>query len=408
MGSGISEYTGEHLAAIERTVHIAHKLQLHGTLLEHDLLTTQRLAQSAQTYHTHQLIRLPRNRTETVNHSLTEFSHLLFTLQMVEFAVEQHSLRTTRHVGIREIGLQISLHGTVIHEVITREQFSFIHLLLIQVVELLVLQLGDSLGENLLISLITQVFHESTLFRTQQITSTTNIQVLHSQIKTATQVAEGFQCFQTATGFRSKTCLSRSYQIAESLLVATPYPTSHLMQVAQSESVGIIHDDGIGIGNIDSVLYDGSRKEQIIVVIDESHDDLLQFLRLHLSMPDSYAAVWHQFLDEHFQLGQFGDTVADEEHLTVTAHLKIDGIGNHRLVEGDDLGLDRITVRRRCTHDTHIAGSHQRELQGSRNRSSTHGKGIHIHLQLAKLFLGRYTKLLLLINDQQSQVVPLY
>jgi threonine synthase len=30
MGSGISEYTGEHLAAIERTVHIAHKLQLHG------------------------------------------------------------------------------------------------------------------------------------------------------------------------------------------------------------------------------------------------------------------------------------------------------------------------------------------------------------------------------------------
>ena len=56
------------------------------------------------------------------------------------------------------------------------------------------------------------------------------------------------------------------------------------MQVAQSESVGIIHDDGIGIGNIDSVLYDGSRKKQIIVVIDESHDDLLQFLRLHLSM----------------------------------------------------------------------------------------------------------------------------
>ena len=92
MGSGISEYTGEHLAAIERTVHIAHKLQLHGTLLEHDLLTTQRLAQSAQTYHTHQLIRLSRNRTETVDHSLAEFSHLLFTLQMVELPIEQHSL----------------------------------------------------------------------------------------------------------------------------------------------------------------------------------------------------------------------------------------------------------------------------------------------------------------------------
>ena len=203
MSRSIGEYPREHLAAIERTVHIAHKLQLHGTLLEHDLLTTQRLAQSAQTYHMHQLIRLPKNRTETVDHSLAEFSHLFFTLQMVEFTIEQHSLGTTRHIGIREIGLQVTLHGTVIHEVITRELFSFIHLLLIQVVELLVLQLCDSLGENLLISLITQVFHESTLFRTQQITCTTNIQVLHSQIKTATQVAEGFQCFQTATGFRS-------------------------------------------------------------------------------------------------------------------------------------------------------------------------------------------------------------
>ena len=64
---------------------------------------------------------------------------------MVEFPIEQHSLRTTRHVGIREVGLQITLYGTVIHEVIARELLSFIHLLLIQVVELLVLQLGDSL-----------------------------------------------------------------------------------------------------------------------------------------------------------------------------------------------------------------------------------------------------------------------
>ncbi len=77
-------------------------------------------------------------------------------------------------------------------------------------------------------------------------------------------------------------------------------------------------------------------------------------------------------------------------------------------VEGNHLGLDRITVRWRCTHDAHIAGSHQRELQGTRNRSSTHGQGIHIHLQLAQLLLGRYTKLLLLINDQQSQVVPFH
>ncbi len=85
------------------------------------------------------------------------------------------------------------------------------------------------------------------------------------------------------------------------------------MQVAQSEVVGIHHDDGIGIGDVDSVLHDGGGEQHVEVVVDESHDDLFQFLGLHLSMSDGYAAIGHLLLYQHLQFGELGYPVAHED-----------------------------------------------------------------------------------------------
>ena len=47
------------------------------------------------------------------------------------------------------------------------------------------------------------------------------------------------------------------------------------MEVGKSKAVGIIDNDGICIGNVDTVLHDGRRKQHVIVVIDKSKDDIL-------------------------------------------------------------------------------------------------------------------------------------
>ena len=125
-------------------------------------------------------------------------------------------------------------------------------------------------------------------------------------------------------------------------------------------------------------------------------------------MTDGHACIRHIFPDHQSQFGKVTDPVVHEEHLSVSAHLELDGIGNHLFVEGVHLGIDGIAVGRWCLDDTHVASAHQRELKGSLYRCGGHSERIHIGLHLAQLLLGRDTELLFLINDEQTQVLKLH
>ena len=125
-------------------------------------------------------------------------------------------------------------------------------------------------------------------------------------------------------------------------------------------------------------------------------------------MPDSYAAVGHVFMDKRSYLRQAVDAVADEEHLSVAAHLKVDGIGDDLMAVAGYLGVDGITVGRRRADDAHIARSHQRELQRAWNGRGTHGECVDIGLELAQFLFRGDTELLLLVDDEKSEVVPFH
>ena len=170
----------------------------------------------------------------------------------------------------------------------------------------------------------------------------------------------------------------------------------------------IIDDDGVGIRDIDTVLHDGCGEQHVIVVVDEPHNDFLQFLGFHLSMSDGHSSIRHILLNEQRQFRQVTDPVVDEEHLSVTAHLELNGLSNDLTVEGMHLGMDGIAVGRWCLDNTHVTGSHQGELQCSRNRRGTHGERIHIGLQLAQLLFRGDAELLFLINDEQPKVFELH
>ena len=70
------------------------------------------------------------------------------------------------------------------------------------------------------------------------------------------------------------------------------------MQVAQSEAVCVVDDYGIGVGYVDTVLHYRRGKQHIIVVIHESHEYLLQFVGVHLSVSDCHPCVGYIFFYE--------------------------------------------------------------------------------------------------------------
>ena len=180
------------------------------------------------------------------------------------------------------------------------------------------------------------------------------------------------------------------------------------MQVGESEAVGTIDDDGVGVGYVDAVLDDGGREQHVVVVVLEVEDDFLQLLRFHLSVTHCHAGVRDVLLDHLTDARQVVDAWVDEVDLSVARHLEIDGIGDNLRTQRVYLRLYGITVGRWRLDDAQVASPHQRELQGTRYGCCRQCQRVDIGLQLAQLLLGRDAKLLLLIDDEQSQVAELH
>lgn len=131
------------------------------------------------------------------------------------------------------------------------------------------------------------------------------------------------------------------------------------MQVAQSKILRLVDDDGIGIGNVDTTLNDSRSQQHIVVIVDKIEDNLFQFLRLHLSVSDAHPAVRNIPLNHGLQFPQVLNPVVHKKDLSVTAHFKVDGLGNDFLIKGMHLCLNRIPVGRRSLDNRQVTGSHQ-------------------------------------------------
>ena len=150
------------------------------------------------------------------------------------------------------------------------------------------------------------------------------------------------------------------------------------MQVGESKLMCIVDDDGVGVGNIYSVLDNSRREQHVIVVVDKSQYDILKLLRRHLPVPDGNAAVRDIFQNKPFYLRQRRYAVVDKEHLSVAAHLEVYGIGNHLMSVCGELGIYWMAVGRRRAHDAHVSRSHKRELQRPRYRGCRHGESVYV------------------------------
>ena len=224
---------------------------------EHDFFASEPFAKTAQRNHLQQFFTLLGHSPETVDQVVAVTCQVVVVADIVEFTIQQHTLAAARHILFGQIHLKVALYGTVFHKVVARQLHTLCHLLLIHVAELIVFQFGDRLTENLLIGFITQVLHESALLRPEQIAGTTDVEVLHGEIESAAQFGKSLQGLQTSACLLCQHRAWRCQQIAEGLAVAAPHTSAHLMKVRQTEMVGIVDDDGIGIADVDAVFHDG-------------------------------------------------------------------------------------------------------------------------------------------------------
>ena len=265
--------------------------------------------------------------------------------EAIEFAVEAHALRAAGHILFGEERLDVALHVGFRHKLLaTQPAFLVAVFVGKEVVELVFLEFCHRLVEYLLVGFIAEVGDEAALFRSQHIARTTDVEVLHGDVDAAAEVAEVLHRLQTAAGHIVQGSEGWGDKVAECLPVATSHTSTHLVDVGETVVLCAVDDDGVGIGHVDAVLHDGGGEHHVIVVVHEVEDNLLQVLRIHLSMADTHTGIGHVLVYHLLQLLQIADFVVHDEHLPVAAHLEVDGLGKDFGRESVYLGLDGVAV----------------------------------------------------------------
>ena len=180
------------------------------------------------------------------------------------------------------------------------------------------------------------------------------------------------------------------------------------MQIAQAEHMRLIDYHGVGVRDIYAVFYYRSRYQDIIITSYEIQHPVFQKRRLHLPVAGYGLGLRTNAVYHLFQGRQVLNSVMDEENLSSAIQLVVYCFPYVIFIEIYDLSLYRKPVWRRSVDDGKVSCSQQRELQGTRNRSSCKCQSINFYLKLSQPFLGGYSELLFLVYYQQTQVFELY
>src|SRR5574344_3069588 len=131
------------------------------------------------------------------------------------------------------------------------------------------------------------------------------------------------------------------------------------MQVTHAEVLYLVYNNSIVIRNIYTALDYSCCNQSIVIIIYKVEYNLLQLLRVHLSMTNTYPTVRNILLNHCSQVRQVIDSVVHKEYLSVSTHLKVYSFGYYILIECMQLSLNWVSVWRRSLNYRKIPCPHQ-------------------------------------------------
>ena len=190
-------------------------------------------------------------------------------------------------------------------------------------------------------------------------------------------------------------------------LAAAADAAAQLVQLAQAEAVGMVHDQRVRVRDIQAGLDDRGAYEHVDVAVPEVADDLVELLLPHLAVGGADLGFGHELLDPGGHAGDVGHAVVHVKHLAAAQQLATDRRGDLRVLVGAHVGEHRQAVLRRGGERGHLADAGHRHLQRARDRRGGQGEHVHVGAQRLERLLVFDAEALLLVDDDQAQVLEL-
>ena len=178
------------------------------------------------------------------------------------------------------------------------------------------------------------------------------------------------------------------------------------MQLREAERVGALHDEGVGVGDVQAGLDDGGAHQDVVLTVPErSHGPFQQVLR-HLAVRHRDAGLRHQGLDASGGGVDGADPVVHVEHLSVAQQFAAQCGGDLFVVLRADVGQHRVALLGRGEDGRHLPDAGEAHLECARDRGGAHGQHIDVCAQRFDVLLVLDAEALLLVDHHQAKVLP--
>ena len=186
---------------------------------------------------------------------------------------------------------------------------------------------------------------------------------------------------------------------------AASHTASELVQLRQTEPVGILDQDCVHPWNVEAAFHDRGAEHYVGFSGIEGHHGALQFSLRHL-------AVRNEQLETRQHLPQSSGNVFDAfhprhhiKHLTSTVQFLTDGAAHRFRIQSSEVSFDRSTQGGRRGDQAHLPHTRQTHVERAWNRCRGKGQYIDVLAQHLDLFLLVHAKALLFIHNQESKLL---
>jgi hypothetical protein len=207
------------------------------------------------------------------------------------------------------------------------------------------------------------------LLAAEQVARAADLQVLHRHIHARAQFGVLSDRGQPLVGVLGQRLLGRVEEVGVRPLATPAHAAPDLVQLSQSQQIRPLHDEGVGVGDVDAGLDDGGGDQDVELLLPEADHHLLQSLLTHLAVRGDDACLGDQLPQPPGRLVDRLHPVVQVEDLAVAEQLAMDRGRDLLVVLRADVGEHWMALFRRGGDGRHLPDPGDGHLQGPRDRS---------------------------------------
>ena len=189
----------------------------------------------------------------------------------------------------------------------------------------LALERGDRLADHPHVQVEADALDVAGLLAAEQVAGAPDLQVLHRHVHAGAQLGVLGDGGQPLVGVLGERLLRRVEEVRVRPLPAPADPAADLVQLGQAEQVGPLHDQGVGVRDVDAGLDDRGADQDVELLLPEADHDLLQGVLAHLAVRHRDPRLGHQLAQPAGRPVDRLDPVVQVEDLPVAEQLAVDG-----------------------------------------------------------------------------------